>query len=153
MVPMPPPPYDHPPTIPVIEHVIPFLELQKTCQGARWNIRPGDVMFGCSRLIDNGTKCEVFLVKVDPGVYMVEKGKKKAYDATRFAGVRRHELAHCNGWPGDHPGANLAWPNARVSHKPLQSAIDYVIKHRAPASRDLVRNGISGASPILSGPR
>ena len=24
--------------------------------------------------------------------------------------IRRHEMAHCNGWPADHPGARVSGP-------------------------------------------
>jgi hypothetical protein len=34
-----------------------------------------------------------------------------------YSVVMRHELAHCNGWPGNHPGA-LPWEDARPSLMP-----------------------------------
>ena len=37
-------------------------------------------------------------------IYIVEDGVLKASHYT-LAFVLRHELAHCNGWPGNHPGA------------------------------------------------
>jgi len=80
---LPPPQYDFPPPMPVIERVLSYGEVNRLCapivgqelsQGANW--------WGCSHR--EGGKC--YVIRVDNEM------------------VRRHELAHCNGWPGTHPG-------------------------------------------------
>jgi len=68
----------------LIEKVVPWNELQQLC-GARE--RPiyngiGYGVWGCA--IVKGAKC--YVARLD------------------IPGVRRNELAHCNGWPKDHPG-------------------------------------------------
>jgi hypothetical protein len=89
----PPPQYDVTPPMPVIERVLPFAELQEECmktnpvssaQLARGYYK------GCS-------------------AYQVRNSDKKIVSCTVYfmAGdmeTRRHERAHCAGWPADHPG-------------------------------------------------
>jgi len=83
---LPPAQYDHPPQIPVIEYVLPWNELQKVCHAQErpgvWTNYTGAGLWGCSIVKDG--KCYVARLDVPD--------------------VRRHELAHCNGWPKDHPG-------------------------------------------------
>jgi hypothetical protein len=88
---LPPPQYDVPPPMAVIEQVLPWSEVVRICAGiaAKWNgdadaqmLRRAGVQ-GCSGVAQDG-KCYVW--RVDDDV------------------VRRHEFAHCNGWPKDHPG-------------------------------------------------
>lgn len=81
---IPPAIYDHPPTIPVIERIMGWDEVSAFCSKAAHRIlMPWEHISGCSGIASDG-KCYVF--RLDD----------------RF--VRRHELAHCNGWPKDHPG-------------------------------------------------
>jgi hypothetical protein len=63
-------------------------EVQKACNG------PGPAL-GCSLLYAN--RC---LVVLAPDNVI------KAHDWTTEA-VKRHEIAHCNGWPSDHRGWRL----------------------------------------------
>jgi hypothetical protein len=89
---LPPPQYDVPTTKPVIEYVLPWSEVQRWCtalafrrQGdavAQWVRRNG--VDGCSAVSSIDGHC--LLYRIDDAL------------------VRRHELAHCNGWPPDHPG-------------------------------------------------
>jgi hypothetical protein len=83
---LPPAQYDHPPSMPVIERVLPWNELQRICRGViereKFNTATGYGAWGCSVVKDG--KCYVARIDVP--------------------GVRRHELAHCNGWPKNHPG-------------------------------------------------
>jgi hypothetical protein len=83
---MPPAQYDHTPQIPVIERVVPWNELQRFCRGYieanKVRTTTGYGLWGCSGVV-NG-KCYLFRID-NPD-------------------VRRHELAHCNGWAKDHPG-------------------------------------------------
>jgi hypothetical protein len=70
----------------VIERVLPWNELQRVCRGVieseKFTTATGYGAWGCSVVKDG--KCYVARIDVP--------------------GVRRHELAHCNGWPRDHPG-------------------------------------------------
>ena len=83
---LPPAQYDHPPSMPVIERVLPWNELQRVCRGViereKFTTATGYGAWGCS--VVKAGKCCVARIDVP--------------------GVRRHELAHCNGWPRDHPG-------------------------------------------------
>lgn len=89
---LPPVQYDVPPARPVIERVLPYAQVWRTCSA--WNEQMGLKGWGevrelkgyepgCTALTVDG-KC--FIVRVD--------GDK----------VRRHELGHCNGWPQSHEG-------------------------------------------------
>lgn len=88
----PPARYVHPPTVPVIEHVLEYGPLQFWC-----SMFPGPNHLqvfkdktrhfnGCSAFlpIDGEKTCFVWYLPGDTA-------------------ARRHELAHCNGWPGNHP--------------------------------------------------
>ncbi len=88
---LPPPQYDHQPTIPVIEQVLAASEVQRICFDlvAKWNgaaeanMRRGiGGWHGCSGIAKDG-KCYVWRIDDDD--------------------VRRHEFGHCNGWARDHP--------------------------------------------------
>lgn len=83
---LPPPQYDHPPTIPVIERVVQWDELQPFCRKVaerdKFVMATGAGAWGCAFLVQG--KCYVFRLDMPD--------------------VARHELAHCNGWPNDHPG-------------------------------------------------
>jgi hypothetical protein len=46
---------------------------------------------GCSKV--NGNSCFLMIPRIGGPV-----------TASIQAQIRRHELAHCNGWPADHPG-------------------------------------------------
>lgn len=78
----PPAQYNHPYVGPVVERVMPLAEVRKLCtsEGAS----PGSV--ACSWVSD-GT------------CYMVLPNDEQAPVST----YRRHETAHCNGWPTNHP--------------------------------------------------
>lgn len=85
---LPPAQYDHEPTIPVIEQILSWEDVQRVCHAQerfaelKRPLSAGSGMLGCS-LVKDG-KC-----------YIVYTGALN---------VRRHEIAHCNGWPGNHPG-------------------------------------------------
>jgi len=84
---LPPPQYDHPPTIPVIEQVMQWNELQKSpCRAwfdrAGFSNASGQGGGGCAFIKDG--KCYVYRMDMPD--------------------MARHEYAHCNGWPSDHPG-------------------------------------------------
>jgi hypothetical protein len=79
---MPPAQYDHAPSVTVIEHVLPAAEVDRLCHTRKG--APAGLLTGCSVRNGNDGKC-----------YIVHIGDKD---------IRRHEIAHCNGWPHDHPG-------------------------------------------------
>jgi hypothetical protein len=89
---MPPAQYERPPKIPVIERVVPWNELQQFCRAGieaqKVRTATGYGVWGCSVVKDD--KC--YIARIDN------------------PGVRRHELAHCNGWPKDHPGGRYDEP-------------------------------------------
>jgi hypothetical protein len=40
------------------------------------------------------------------------------YNRVSIGAVRRHEIGHCNGWPGDHPTTNPPMPLSREEAPP-----------------------------------
>jgi len=84
---LPPVEYDHDYSGNLIVQEVPTIEeLLETCKlTVRWAL-------GCTTLTDWG--CHV---------YLVPESVMKKYGWWKEA-MMRHELGHCNGWPGDHPG-------------------------------------------------
>src|SRR5262249_61021550 len=78
----PPAQYDHPYNGQVVERVVPAAEVRSLCMSMGAN--HGGV--ACS-LHSNGT-CYIVL---------------PSDEAAPVATFRRHEIAHCNGWPANHP--------------------------------------------------
>jgi len=78
----PPPQYVHPYHGQVIEHRVSQAELVALCHG------PAN---GCSWV--NAGVCHIALPSDEK-------------DRRLIASMRRHEVGHCNGWPGYHPGGN-----------------------------------------------
>ena len=77
--PLPPRQYDHPYRGRLIIVDVPFAEMQRRCGGG-----PGHC-YGYT-YGDMGGTCTIYVVSRDR--YLI-----------------RHEVGHCNGWPGHHPGA------------------------------------------------
>lgn len=88
---LPPPQFDHLPTVPVIERVLPAAEVDRFCR-PYFKEAQGRSIEGCSASKDG--KC--FVVRIDR------------------EDVRRHELGHCNGWPREHDGAVLTPEDIQV---------------------------------------
>lgn len=112
---VPPPQYDHPPQVPVIEHVLKFGELARYCDPPP----PGLATYGCAH--PRKDKCDIFLL--EPRFYLAGKAQ---FDATR-----RHELAHCNGWPADHPVSRtteLPLPRLEPLKAGLVNAVGVAVK-------------------------
>jgi len=91
LVPLQPPPqYDVLPPIPVVEQILSQEQVHKLClhRYPTAQLGPGESIRGCAQfLVTTGTKtCLVYRVNDER--------------------VRRHELAHCAGWPADHPGGH-----------------------------------------------
>ena len=83
MILFPPPQYDVPPPMPVIDNIMGWDELQKWCPQVTGRVLiQGQFFYGCAKMIDG--KC--YLWRVDD----------------KFA--LQHERAHCAGWPSNHPG-------------------------------------------------
>jgi hypothetical protein len=85
---LPPPQYDHPPTIPVIEHVLSVKEVTKIC--AEWlgpPPLPHGSWWGCAHRQHQNSQPVCIVYRIDNQL------------------VRRHELGHCNGWGPGHPTA------------------------------------------------
>jgi hypothetical protein len=57
---------------------------------------PGKRMTGCAVRVASGAEC---LIVIANDEILRSVG---IYDAKV---ILRHEIGHCNGWPGDHPGA------------------------------------------------
>lgn len=108
---LPPPQYDHPPEIPVVEHILSFEEVTEFC---------GPHAFGACMTfaIDAAGKkvCHIWISRV--GDFVLKKDRRWFLTTSEWRlprgtpGVvrpehqemeRRHELAHCNGWPANHP--------------------------------------------------
>lgn len=80
---MPPAIYDHPPAKPPIVIMRSLDELEALCADNPW----GDNIGACTMVMKNG-QCLILWLDGDP-----------------VGGVLwRHERAHCNGWPPEHPG-------------------------------------------------
>jgi hypothetical protein len=80
---LPPPKYDVPPPMPVIEHVLSHDEVQRICNAKTGMVlSPPQFWAGCTNY--NATACHVWY--------------------TGDAATLRHEKAHCAGWPNSHPG-------------------------------------------------
>jgi len=88
---LPPLEYDHAPALPVsITDVSSEAELRRVCG---WTTRQTDaIMVGCSMPLPKS--CKIYL-----GPPQTDRT-----GVTRNL-VLRHEIGHCNGWPGDHAGA------------------------------------------------
>lgn len=90
---LPPPQYDVAPPMPVIERVVSLAELQRECM--KTNPVPAAALatghyLGCS-------------------AHMVRRSDRAIVSCTIWYtsgdnDTRRHERAHCAGWPKDHPG-------------------------------------------------
>src|SRR6516164_5367440 len=72
---------------PFVDEVLPIAEVNKRCQGVTKNYYGTTPLTGCQYFIDG--KC--WVIRVDSDL------------------VLEHEIAHCNGWPKDHPGG--VWRN------------------------------------------
>jgi hypothetical protein len=58
--------------------------------------KPGRATIGCAHIAKG--ECEV----------IIADNTTLEFLGFNYDIVLRHELAHCNGWPGDHPGAETA---------------------------------------------
>ena len=94
---MPPPKWDHPFSGKMIEHLVPYGKAAALCrelnpEGDHPNMVSGRKLYGCA--FWRGETCEI-VYSYDP----------TGLDKRMASNVFRHERAHCNGWPSDHPGA------------------------------------------------
>ena len=103
---LPPPQYDHPPQIPVIEHVLPYDEVERICTKHDRVLPFPYIHEACALVTRDGagriTRCEIWLV--EPNKRFLFRGEWKVASDDFLAKSRRHERGHCTGWPKDHPG-------------------------------------------------
>jgi hypothetical protein len=96
---IPPPEYDRPYTGTLtIERVTDPAAVQMLCP----NLGGGE-HFGCAKVAKDLSWCNVYIVS-DAFI------NKRSNEVTTLFGhsyenFLQHEIAHCNGWPGDHPNA------------------------------------------------
>jgi hypothetical protein len=83
---VPPLRFDHPYDGPVIERILPLEEVRKLC--IYIGVRPADGCAGYVTMSDGTKACFIVLPTDGPDP-----------DLDRY---RRHETAHCNGWPANH---------------------------------------------------
>jgi hypothetical protein len=83
---LPPPIYDHPYDGVVVERVLPLDEARRFC--AAIGVGPADGCSGIVTMTDESKRCLIVLPTDGPD--------------PDIENYRRHELAHCNGWPADH---------------------------------------------------
>jgi hypothetical protein len=98
---LPPPQYDVPPPMPVIEQVLPWSEVQRICHAGQMRRSPG-ALEARADFIFHG--CSLTGVVWDGAAQRFVNGKGCLIVRIDDETARRHELGHCNGWPADHPG-------------------------------------------------
>ncbi len=126
---LPPAVYDHEPSMPIEEHVLSFEQVTAFCQH-HWGIDPSHTYLGCANRVA-GT-CIIYRVADDR--------------------VRRHERAHCAGWPASHtiavpsppPASPAGWHREVVETKPWPANAPDVVPLVGEASprRDLISDAI-----------
>lgn len=127
---MPPPGYDHQPAVQVEDHVLTSDVVNRICwekKAAGWDGRPPPPSYhfaGCAHLA--GGRCEVW--RIDDGM------------------VRRHEYAHCNGWPNNHPTFVVAAPRPAA---PAVATPPAATKPTAPTGVKIGMNGVLAPWPVL----
>ena len=91
----PPWQYDYPFTGELTVIYLPSIELvDRVCRMGSRGVK--DVPLGyytraCALLQNNGLNCEIIMPH------------KRLYTEKAWNSIMRHEIGHCNGWPGDHP--------------------------------------------------
>jgi hypothetical protein len=79
---LPPPEYDKPYTGKLTKRFAPLADIPKLCGG------PGK--FACARV--GSDACDIVIAELGGTITLALQNV-----------LIRHELGHCNGWPGDHP--------------------------------------------------
>ena len=106
---MPPKFWDHPFGGELIEKIVTMEDMNRMCRPRRnYQIIP----HGCSN--PQFTKCTIWILE---SAVLQKSG-------ILIDVVRRHEIAHCNGWPGDHPG--MPEPEPMISNEVLQKLQEQV---------------------------
>jgi len=92
----PPPEYDHPFTGKLEVHYLNdgALEIKAHCPANKYGQR-----LGCATII-RPEYCQIYIGPID---------ELETYGLTDIT-VLRHEIGHCNGWPGDHPNIRALKP-------------------------------------------
>ena len=89
----PPPQYDVKPPVPVIEYVLSREEVQKIC-GEEY-LRTAGLTLPATEYFRGCAQSRIWATTYVCVVWRINDEK-----------VRRHEYAHCSGWPADHPGGH-----------------------------------------------
>jgi len=108
---IPPPQYDVVPPVPMIEQVLSQEEIQKVCMALYPGVKlePGEFIRGCTQrrvMMDVG---ELRNPVQNQGPWPPSAAPFRFITVCKVWRiddelVRRHENAHCNLWPADHPG-------------------------------------------------
>lgn len=85
----PPAQFRHPYAGELISYELPAPEIDAACRALGAG---GPLILGCARRFHD--LCVIIVPSAGSGV-----------SPRTHAALRRHELAHCNGWPADHAGA------------------------------------------------
>jgi hypothetical protein len=95
---LPPQEYDHPFTGILMIQRLSLDEISKICLAKHRT--------GCSLVLntDNGVYLNNRTGNRTACIAIVANDAGLQAEHMQFSGVLRHEIAHCNGWPGDHPG-------------------------------------------------
>ena len=92
----PPPQYDRPYTGTLtIERVADSAALLVQCPELKNHA-------GCAKVAKDLSSCKVYIVS-DEYINRRDSAEKRKLFGYSYENFLRHELAHCNGWPGDHP--------------------------------------------------
>jgi hypothetical protein len=78
---LPPPQYDKPYGGKLTKRMEPLADIAKLCGSGKW---------ACARV--GGNACEIIIPELGGAITLALQNV-----------VVRHEIGHCNGWPGDHP--------------------------------------------------
>lgn len=96
MILLPPHQYDHPFNGRLIVHVERYFDVAKEC--GQYDPVPGSRVEACARVFPDPQNPEKLACTV---IYP----RLKDVGSDDMVALIRHETAHCNGWPADHPGA------------------------------------------------
>jgi hypothetical protein len=116
---MPPPEYD----VPYIGELTIWVAssqeaMRQHCTGTYFG--PLGIATACAGPTKNRQRCSIWLHK------SIVDGKSVTGMKLSLANALRHELAHCNGWPKDHPGGKKSYTDARAKMPELPSSTKWL---------------------------
>lgn len=107
---IPPPEYDYPYKGKLVVQTVTLEQLREQCSVAT------AMSLGCA--FPSANSCRIILIDE---YYIAARGWTKEL-------MMRHELAHCNGWPGDHPGARKVYAGEPIPPIPSAKPITELAK-------------------------